>query len=136
MKRYNLFISHSWQYSDQYNRLWNLLQARRYFAFSEYSVPRDDPIHDATNDAKLQRAIRNRMSPSYVVLMIAGVYSGYSKWINIEIELAREGFRIPNPIIAIRPRGNKIISRKVREAAYEIAHWNTENIVRAIRRHG
>ena len=136
MKRYNLFISHSWQYGDQYNRLWNLLQARRYFAFSDYSVARSDPIHGAANDAQLRRGIRNQMSPCHVVLILAGVYSSYSKWINIEIELAREGFRIPKPIIGIRPRGNMLISRKVREAADEIVHWNTESIVRSIRRHG
>ena len=74
--------------------------------------PQDDPIHRAATDAQLRRAIRNQMAPCHVVLILAGVYASYSKWINIEIDLAEEGFQRPKPIIAIRPRGNTLISRK------------------------
>lgn len=136
MRTYNLFISHSWRYGGQYDRLYSLLRARRYFAFRDYSVPQDDPIHRAATDAQLRRAIRNQMAPCHVVLILAGVYASYSKWINIEIDLAEEGFQRPKPIIAIRPRGNTLISRRVRETADEIANWSTESIVRAIRRLG
>ena len=136
MKTYNLFISHSWRYGGQYDRLYGLLRARRYFAFRDYSVPQDDPIHDAANDAQLRRAIRDQMTPCHVVLILAGVYASYSKWINVEIDLAKEGFQRPKPIVAIRPRGNTLISQRVREAADEIANWSTESIVRAIRRLG
>ena len=104
MKTYNLFISHSWRYSDQYDRLVNLLNQRRYFSFRNYSVPPDDPIQGAGGDAQLRRAIRNHMVPCHVVLILAGVYATYSKWIDIEIDLAKEGFTNPKPIIAIRPR--------------------------------
>ena len=93
MKTYNLLISHSWRYGDHYDRLYGLLRARRYFAFRDYSVPQNDPVHDAANDSQLRRAIRNQMTPCHVELILAGVYASYSKWINIEIELAREGFR-------------------------------------------
>ena len=136
MKTYNLFISHLWRYGSHYDRLSGLLRARRYFSFRDYSVPQDDPVHHAANDSQLRRSIRNQMTPCHVVLILAGMYASYSKWINIEIELAREGFRIPKPIIAIWPRGNTLISRNVREAADEVVRWNTESIVRAIRRHG
>ena len=44
MKTYNLFISHSWSYPDAYERFINLLKARPYFAFKDYSVPPDDPF--------------------------------------------------------------------------------------------
>ena len=92
MKTYNLFISHSWRYTDAYERLIRLLRNRPYFAFRDYSVPKDDPIHGANNDAQLRKAIRDQMTPCHVVLIMAGVYSTYSKWINIEIDLAKGGF--------------------------------------------
>ncbi len=136
MKTCNLFISHSWQYGDQYARLCDLLRARRHFAFRDYSVPKDDPIHDAADDAQLGQAIRDQMQPCHVVLIMAGVYATYSKWINIEIDLAQKGFQHPKPIIAIRPRGNKVISQPAREAADKIVNWNTESIVQAIRELG
>ena len=133
MNIYNLFISHSWRYADQYDRLIGLLRARKYFAFKDHSVPPDDPIHNAKNDAQLHQAIQNHMMGCHVVLILAGVYATHSKWINIEIALAKKGFNYPKPIIAIRPRGNERISEPVRQAANRIVGWSTESVVQAIR---
>jgi len=38
---YNLFISHSWTYSDAYDRLVDLLDNASYFSYRNYSVPKD-----------------------------------------------------------------------------------------------
>jgi hypothetical protein len=35
-------------------------------------------------------------------LIMAGVYSTYSKWINNEIKAAKRGFTSPKPIIGIK----------------------------------
>ena len=136
MKTYHLFLSHSWTYSDHYDRLISLLRARPYFAFKDHSVPKNDPVHDADSDAELRRAIRDHMQGCHVVLIIAGVYATYSEWINIEIDLAKNGFSDPKPILAIKPWGNVNISQPVREAADRIVGWNTESIVGAIRELG
>ena len=133
MKTHNLFISHSWSYSDQYDQLVNLLRGRGYFAFRNYSVPPDDPIHRAGTSAQLRQAIRNHMAPCHVILILAGVYATYSKWINIEIDLALGRFANAKPIVAIRPWGNERISEPVRQAADRIVGWNTESVVGAIR---
>ena len=133
-RTYHLFISHSWSYSETYEKLINLLKNRKYFSFKDYSVPKDDPVHTAGSDEELREAIRNQMSPSSVVLILAGVYATYSRWIDEEIELAESGFYYPKPIIAIRPRGAKRTSTTVKDAADEIVSWNTESIVRAIRK--
>ena len=130
----NLFISHSWRYGDHYDRLIALLKQRSYFAFKDYSVPKDDPVHNAPNKAALKAAIKNHMQPCHVILIMAGVYSTHSKWINIEIDLAKNGFTSSKPILAIKPRGNTRISSRVRDAADEIVNWNTESVVGAIRR--
>ena len=133
MKTYNLFISHSWAYDDQYKRLASLLSDRRYFRYKNYSVPKDDPIHNANSTSALREAIRRQMAPSSAVLVLAGVYSSYGKWIDVEIDLAKHGFRSRKPIIAIRPRGNQRISSVVRNAADRVVGWNTESVVGAIR---
>ena len=95
MKTYNLFISHSWSYGDQYIRLVNLLRNRKYFSFKNYSVPRNHPIHIVGTDEQLSQAIQNKMMLCHVVLILAGVYASHSKWINEEIHLAEEGFNRP-----------------------------------------
>ena len=128
--RYNLFISHSWTYSDQYQRLINLLDSKYGFNYRNYSVPKDDPIHNAGSDYLLRQAIERQMKPASCVIILAGVYSTYSKWINIEIELAR---KMGKKIIAVEPWGSERTSAVVKNAANEIVRWNSDSIVRAIR---
>ena len=40
MKTYNLFISHSWAYSDAYEKLVNLLDKRPYFPIATTLFPK------------------------------------------------------------------------------------------------
>ena len=133
MKTYNLFISHSWTYGDAYEKLEQLLTQRKYFRFRNYSVPRDDPIHNAATDRALRVAIKRQIAPSSVVLVLAGVYATYSKWIDVELELAVNGFETRKPIVAIEPWGSEKTSTKVKNAADRVVKWNTESVVGAIR---
>ena len=127
---YNLFISHSWTYSDAYEKLINLLDAKAYFTYKNYSVPKDNPIHHAYYDYQLKAAIKAQMQSTSCVLILAGVYATYSKWINIEIELAKS---MGKKIIAIQPWGAEKTSTVVKNAADIVVGWNTDSIVKAIR---
>lgn len=132
-KTYNLFISHSWTYSDHYGKLCALLDAASYFSYKNYSVPKDDPVHDAENENELYNAIKDQMTPCHIVIFLAGVYATYSKWINKEIRIAKREFASPKPILAVKPRGSTQVSSVVRQNADRIVRWNTESIVTAIR---
>ena len=67
----NLFISHSWSYSDDYLRLKSLLENRGYFNFRNYSVESDEPKNNWIE-------IENSIKWSSIVIVIAGVYASYS----------------------------------------------------------
>lgn len=126
---FNLFISHSWAYQDTYKKLICLLNTKPYFSYKNYSVPKDDPIHNANNEYQLKEAIRKQIQPASCVLILAGVYSTYSKWINIEIELAK---CMNKKIIAIEPWGSEKTSSIVKKAADVVVGWNTNSIINAI----
>jgi len=132
MSTYHLFISHSWNYADSYDRLNALLTAHPTFTYKNFSVPPSNPIVDAPNDAELEEAIENKIRPCSAVLIMAGVYATHSKWINKEIAIAQ---RLDKPIIAIKPFGAERISTVVRNASNVECAWSTESIVRAIRLH-
>ena len=132
-KTHNLFISHSWSYGDSYDRLIALLGERGYFSFKDFSVPKDDPIHTRGTDSELVQAITNKMRLCHCVIIVAGVYSSYSKWIKKELKIAREGFLLPKPVIAIEPWGAVRTSADAKDNADLIVGWNTESIVSAIR---
>lgn len=131
LKNRNLFISHSWGYTDAYQKLTSLLDAAPNFRYSNYSVPKDDPVHDAPNADALLEAIKKQMVFCDVVLIMAGKYATYSKWIQREIKIAKRHFI--KPIVAIRPWANEQISSVVAEAADRLVNWNTNSIVSAIR---
>ena len=127
---YHIFISHSWSYSDHYDRLLGLLNQNPYFYYRNYSVPKDDPIHNAPNSQLLREAIKRQIQPASCVLILAGVYSTYSKWINIEIELAKI---MNKKIIAVEPFGSERTSQVVKQNADVIVKWNSSSIISAIR---
>lgn len=133
MKTYNVFISHSWAYGDAYDKLVKMLDGDSRFSYRNYSVPKDDPIHKAGTDAELLEAIKERMQFCDVVVILAGVYSTYSKWINKEIRLAKNGFTLSKPILAIQPWGSEKTSTIVKDNADKIVGWNANPIISAIR---
>ncbi|MBQ3569726.1 MAG: TIR domain-containing protein [Methanocorpusculum sp.] len=89
-------MSYSWAYSDSYKKLINLLDNDCDFSYEDYSIPKDNPLHVTGSDNKLRWAIHEQMKHASVVLILAGVYSTYSKWINIEIDLAKNGLKKTN----------------------------------------
>lgn len=133
LRTYNLFISHSWAYGDAYERLCNLLNQASNFNYKNFSVPKDDPIHNAPSSPALYAAIKNKISPCNVILIMAGKYATYSEWIKNEIKIASTEFLLSKPILAITPFGAQQISSIVRDAATDIAAWNTSSIVSKIR---
>lgn len=128
---YNLFISHSWTYSDAYEKLTELLDNAKYFSYKNYSVPKNDPIHNANNSKELYEAIKQQVRYAHIVIILAGVYSSYSKWIDKEIEIAQN---LGKPILAIEPWGAERTSLKIKNAADKVVKWNTNSIVDAIRK--
>ena len=132
LKSRNLFISHSWSYGDAYEKLVALLNDAPNFQYRNYSVPKDDPIHNVPNATALYKAIKGQIVFCNVVLIMAGKYATYSKWIEYEIQIAKGDFN--KPIVGIRPWANEQVSSVVSDAADELVGWNTSSIVSAIRR--
>ena len=122
MRIYNLFISHSWQHSDDYERLIKLLAGRRYFNFRKYSVESDEPKNN-------WREIENNIKWASVVVVIAGMYASYSPSIKREMRLAKKHFK---PTLAIIPWGNSK-SSDIKNECDAVVGWNTESVVSAIR---
>jgi hypothetical protein len=66
-------------------------------------------------------------------VILAGVYSSYSKWINYEIEIAKTVF--DKPVIAVEPWASEKTSKIVKDNADAIVKWQSASIVSAIRTH-
>ena len=133
LANYRLFISHSWTYGDAYEKLVSFFDEHPNFKWSDYSVPKDDPIHNAPNETALYNAIKTQIAPVNCVIILAGIYSTHSKWINKEIEIAKELYG--KPIIAVEPWASEKTSKIVKDNADAIVKWQSASIVSAIREH-
>ena len=132
----HIFISHSWHYSNHYDTLaewifggnWSVGQAS--LNFLDYSVPRDNPIHNAPTDKALQQAIYNQIARSHVIVIPTGMYAQYSKWIKKEINGAKY---YKKPILAVNPWGQERKSSNVVDSASSSVGWNKKSVVDGIR---
>lgn len=131
LKTYRLFISHSWAYGDAYEKLVAFFNEHPNFSWVDYSVPKDDPIHSANNATQLYEAIKAQIAPTNCVIILAGVYSSYSKWINNEIKICKKDF--DKPIVAVEPWASEKTSQIVKDNADAIVKWQSKSIVEAIR---
>lgn len=134
-RQIHVFISHSWAYSAHYETLagwifdekWSLGQAS--LDFRNYSVPKNDPIHDADNDEELKEAILKQIKMSHVIIIPTGMYANYSKWIQKEIEGSLD---YKKPILAVNPWGQQRASGMVVDSASKLVGWNKESVVSGI----
>ncbi len=131
-KTYRLFISHSWSYDKNYQRVVELIQEQG-ISFYDHSVPKNDPIHTNGTDKQLHDAIEAKMKGTSCILILAGVYASYSKWIKKEIAIAES---YGKSIIAIEPWDSDRTSTVVKNAADKIVKWQGKSIADAIKELG
>ena len=133
--RVHVFVSHSWSYSQHYEKIrgwlfdsrWRFGQAS--VEFRDYSIPRDDPIHDAENDFELEEAIFRHISRCHVVVVPTGMYASRSEWMKKELAGARA---YSKRILAVNPREQERKSAVALDAAHKTVGWNKNSVVRAV----
>ena len=129
LNKKRLFISHSWSYDTAYLSMVALLNQRPYFLWSNYSVPTTKafgPMATVTMKEELRQQIR----PVHCVIIIAGMWTPYSDWIQFEMDFAQH---IQKPILGVRPWGAQRMPLAVSTASTLIVNWNTDSIVSGIR---
>jgi hypothetical protein len=129
------FISHSWGYSDHYKTLADWIftkpwydQFGQWIQFRDTSVPRNDPVHVASELA-LAQALDHRIRLSHVVVAPAGLYATHSRWIKFELDTANL-FNIP--VVQVNPWGQERKSGIVQNAADHEAGWNSQTVINAV----
>ena len=125
---YYIFVSHSWKYNNEYEKLCRLLNNSG-LEWQDYSIPQDDHIHTNGTDKELKEAIDKKIKCCSCVIIMAGVYSTYSKWIQKEICIAQH---YGKKIIAVEGFGSERTSQVVKDNADKVVKWQTQSIIDAI----
>lgn len=124
-----LFISHSWSYSERYNSMVSMLTNRPYFEWQNYSVPESKAFVGLNSNA-LAEQLRNQIRPAQCVIIIGGMWTNHSDWIQFEMDFAN---RIGKPILGVRPRSASVMPQAVVRVSNLVVNWNSDSIVAGIR---
>ncbi len=134
-RRYQLFISHAWDYRSDYERLVELLNGYPFFEWDNLSVPVDQPLATLLELPRshryLVRQLDERISKADCLLALAGMYVAHRGWIQSEIEAAKDFHK---PVIAVEPRGSERFPDALALVADERVGWNSTSIISAIQR--
>ncbi len=123
-----LFISHSWDYSEDYVDLVTFLGRIKDFSFYNYSVPKHNPL-SADTDKKLLDELCDQLRGCHILIVLATMRPSYSEWIQKEILIANV---YNKAVLAIVPRGQKRIANVITTYSDKIVKWNIRSIRKAI----
>ncbi len=136
MTTYPVFLSHSWAEQDGTERITSLMETYRLktegFGYEYYSVSKDDPVQFLPSKKALTAAIETQMRSCSCLVVLAGVFEEFKRWISLELDAAK---KLDIPVILVEAVNSKHTSHKERRAAAEIVKWDAIQLGDAIVRH-
>jgi hypothetical protein len=114
-----IFVTHEFQDSEAYARVFEYLESRDKFFYINCSRPEDKP--EGGKEA-VQDALRNQIKRAEVVIHPAGTVTELSQMLRFELTVAQA---FDKPILAIQAFGGTIaISREIMDMAADMVDWN------------
>ena len=128
---YKIYISHGWQYGNEYDDLINLLKDP-YFKYKNYSDIEEINDNFPRNFSKIEERkefIAKKILLSEIVIVLVGKYYEFTEPMKMELEIAK---KYKKPIIAIYSKKNNDLPKEIMEISDSIVDWQTSSIINAI----
>ena len=124
-----LFVTHAWETSDDYLRVFEYLESARNFFYRNYSTP-DKPVG---GDKEAQREdLRRQISPVEAVVALSSLYDSDKDLFTFELLFAQASHK---PVVLMKPFGTrKDVPKAILDLATEVVEWDERALVDAIRR--
>ena len=125
-----LFVSHSWDENEDYNRVFEYLEAPGTFYYQNTSQPQAKrPI-----DKESQREdLRRQIAPCEVVVVLPSAYAFAPELVLFQMNFAKAADR---PVVAMENFASKAdLPKAIKDLADEICPWNERALIDALRRH-
>jgi hypothetical protein len=125
-----LFITHAWQMSDDYLRVFEYLESARNFFYRNYSTP-DKPV---TGDKEaLREDLRRQIAPVEAVIGLSSLYETQKDLMTFQLLYAQASKKA---VILMKPFGSgKEPPKAILDLANEVVDWDERALVDAIRAH-
>ena len=131
--RYNIFLSHIWEYDNDFCSLKKLLSDAADFPHFITSIP-DSKHVDPQKSIKreLIEQLCTQIEPVDIVIIISSMYKRHRDWIKFEIEIA---LFFGKPIIVIDTDLNGQVPDFLKNSACEIITLDSFTIIKTISKH-
>lgn len=124
-----LFVTHLWETSDDYLRVFEYLESARNFFYRNFSTPEQQPVGDKE---ALKENLRKQIAPTEAVVALASLYDRNPDLLTFQLLYAQA---CSKPVILLPSFGvPKPIPKAIADLADETVEWDERGLVDAIRR--
>jgi len=124
-----IFVTHTWENSDDYLRVFEYLESARNFFYRNCSTPDRRPAGDKE---ALREDLRRQMAAAEAVIGLSSLYHTHQDLLTFELLFAQASHK---PVILMKPFGTrKEVPKAILDLANEVVDWDERGLVDAIRR--
>jgi hypothetical protein len=124
-----LFVTHTWEASDEYLRVFEYLESANNFFYRNYSTPDRSP----SGDMEARREdLRRQIAPAEVIIALSSLLDTNESLLMFQLLFAQASSK---PIVLMKPFGTqRDLPKALLQAANEIVDWDERALVDALRR--
>ncbi len=125
-----VFVTHAWEQSDDYQRVFEFLESARNFYYRNCSNVEQHPVDKSVEG--LREELRRQISPAEVVVALSSLYAAHRDLLVFQLHYAKASDK---PVILLAGFGRELVlPREVTGLADVSAGWDERALVDAIRR--
>lgn len=123
-----LFVTHAWDTTDDYLRIFEYLESARNFYYKNLSQPDKAP---AGGKEAEREELRKQMAQAECIIALPSLYRIDSDLLQFELTFAKASEK---PVILMRPFGaNAVLPKAITEFSDQIVDWDGRALVDAIK---
>jgi hypothetical protein len=124
-----LFVTHAWEHSDDYLRVFEYLESARNFFYKNFSTPDQRPTGDKE---ALREDLRRQISPVEAVIALSSLHAVQPDLLTFQMLYAQANHI---PVVLMKPFGGRGEAPKaILDLAEEVVDWDERALVDALRR--
>jgi hypothetical protein len=123
-----LFITHAWETSDEYLRVFEYLESARNFFYKNLAAPDKAPSGGKEAD---REELRRQIAQAECVIAFPSLYRTHTDLLMFQLTFAKASDK---PVILMRPFGaNVVIPKEVTSLSDQVCDWDGRALVDAVK---
>ncbi len=127
---FRVFVIHVFQENEDYQRVFEYLESRDNFFYTNFSDPENMP--SAGGSEAMKEELRNQIKDAEVVILPLAISEENPDLVRFQLDFAQASKK---PVLGIQSFGDTVaIDKAVLERCDDVIEWNERTIISAIKR--